>query len=109
MALCPSYPRDSQMKAEMTADHHAPTRAIKTLPGEWKDMKGKSPSEGEGPVEGVLPVVAPEPGLLGVAQPVVAPEPVWQGVPKARKTPYEKWVSPMKANDLYTQIPLVQR
>ena len=82
----------------MTAGHHAPTCAIETLPGEWKDMKGKSPSEGEGPVEGVLPVVAPEPGLLGVAQPVVAPEPVWQGVPKARK-----------ANDLYTQIPLVQR
>jgi hypothetical protein len=25
-------------------------------------MKGKDPSEGEGPVEGVLPVVAPEPG-----------------------------------------------
>jgi hypothetical protein len=40
---------------------------------------------------------------------VVAPEPVWQGVPKARKTPYETWVSPKKANDLYTQIPLVQR
>ena len=93
----------------MTAGHHALTCAIETLPGEWKDMKGQNPSEGEGPVEGVLPVVAPEPELLGVAQPVVAPEPVWQEVPKARKTPYKKWVSPMKVNDLYTQIPLVQR
>ncbi len=94
----------------MTAGHHAPTCAVKTLLGEWKeDLKGKSSSEGEGPVEGVLPVVAPEPGLLGVAQPVVAPEPVWQGVPKARKTPYKKGVSPMEAEDLYTQIPLVQR
>ncbi len=60
-------------------------------------------------MEGVLPVVAPEPGVLGVVEPVVAPEPVWQGVPKARKTSYEKWVSPMEAEDLYTQIPLVQR
>jgi len=93
----------------MTAGHHAPTCAIETLQGEWKDMKGKTPSEGEGPVEGVLPVVAPEPGLLGVALLVVAPEPVWQGVPKAWKTPHEKWSFPMKANDPYTQIPLVQR
>jgi hypothetical protein len=90
----------------MKACHHAPTCAIKILPDERKDMKGKSPSEGERPVEGVLPVVAPEPGLLGVAQPVVAPEPLWQGVPKARKTPYE---TPKEANDLYTRIPLVQR
>ena len=109
MPLYPNHRRESQRNAGMTAGHHAPTCAIETLPGEWKDMKGKTPPEGEGPVEGVLPVVAPEPGLLGVAQPVVAPEPVWQGVPKARKTPYEKWVSPKKANDLYTQIPLVQR
>ena len=109
MPLYPNHRRESQRNAGMTAGHHAPTCAIETLPGEWKDMKGKNPSEGEGPVEGVLPVVAPEPGLLGVAQPVVAPEPVWQGVPKARKTPYEKWVSPMEADDPYTQIPLVQR
>ncbi len=109
MPLSPNHLRDSQRNDGMTADHHAPTCAIKTLPGEWNDMKGKSPSEGEGPVEGVLSVVAPKPGLLGVAQPVVAPEPVWQGVPKARKTPYETWVSPMEADDRYTQRPLVQR
>ena len=109
MPLYPNHRRESQRNDGMTAGHHAPTCAIETLQGEWKDMKGKTPPEGEGPVEGVLPVVAPEPGLLGVALPVVAPEPVWQGVPKARKTLYEKWVSPKKANDLYTQIPLVQR
>ena len=109
MPLCPNHLRDSQRKNGRTAGHHALTCAIKTPLGELKNMKGKSPTEVEGPVEGVLPVVAPEPGLLGVDQPVVAPEPVWQGVPKARKTPCEKWVSPMEADDLYTQIPLVQR
>ena len=109
MPLCPNHVRDSQRNDGMTAGHHAPTCAIKTPLGEWENMKGKSPSEGEGPVEEVLPVVAPEPGLLGVVPPVVAPEPVWQGVSKARKTPYEKWVSPMEAEDLYTLIQWVQR
>jgi hypothetical protein len=36
-------------------------------------MKVKNPIEGEGLVEEVLPVVAPEPGLMGVVQPAVAP------------------------------------
>ena len=86
----------------MTAGHHAPTCVIETLQGEWKDMKGKTPPEGEGPVEGVLLVVAPEPGLLGVALPVVAPEPVWQGVPKARDTIREVGISNGGGRPLYT-------
>jgi len=61
MPLCPNQVGYSLRNDGMTAGHHGPTCAIKTLPGEWKDMKGKSPSEVEGPVEGVLPVVAPEP------------------------------------------------
>jgi hypothetical protein len=76
MPLCPNHWRDSQRNDGVTAGHHAPTSAVKTLLGEWKDLKGKSSSEGEGPVEGVLPVVAPEPGLLEVVQPAVSPEPV---------------------------------
>ena len=60
-------------------------------------------------MEEVLPVVAPEPARLGVVLPVGAPYLGWQEVPKARRTPIEKWVSPMEAGDLYTQIPWVQR
>jgi hypothetical protein len=62
MPLSPDPARDAQRNDGRTAGHHAPTCAIKTLPAGWKDMKGKSPSEVEGPVEGVLPVVALEPG-----------------------------------------------
>jgi len=43
-----------------TAGHHAPSCAIKTPLVEWKNMKVKSPIEGEGPVEEVLPEVARE-------------------------------------------------
>ncbi len=57
----------------MTAGHHAPTCAIKTPLGEGENLKVKSPTKGEGPVEEALPVVAPEPGLLGVVQLAAAP------------------------------------
>jgi hypothetical protein len=56
MPLCPNHRRDSQRNDGVTAGHHAPTCAVKTLLGEWKELKGKSSSEGEGPVEGVLPL-----------------------------------------------------
>jgi hypothetical protein len=45
-----------------TAGHDAPTCEIKTPLVEWEKLKVKSPIEGEGPVEEVLLVVAPEPG-----------------------------------------------
>jgi hypothetical protein len=73
MPSCPNHLRAFQRKIGRTAGHHAPICAIKTPLGEWENMKGRTPSEGEGPVEGVLPVVAQESGGLGVVPPAGAP------------------------------------